>query len=265
MKRLLLIACSIIISITALAQSQDKPATETVAPKHRLGLVNEYKIKPGMMTEFLAWAKSEALPLFVKAGIKESYFFTNVYGDRDIVTVTEVHDNFAAIKARNEAFAKNNSPEALAALTAGGNRYIEHTRTFVVEAMPELSWRNPNLKTIPPYFSVTIRHIAPTRGRDYEAYLKNDWLPLVKKADTNGMVVSRMRYGGDPNQYTVFTPVNDLTELDQPNKIAQMIGAENVAKVQQKLVGIVERTETRILRLRTDISILPAQNLAEKK
>ena len=59
--------------------------------------------------------------------------------------------------------------------------------------------------------------------------------------------------------------MSDLTELDQPSKITQMIGAEAVAKIQQKLTGIVERTEIRILRLRADISILPAQNLAEKK
>ena len=264
MKRLLLIASFIIISVAALAQSQDKPAA-TTAPKNRIGLVNEYTVKPGMMTEYLAWAKKEALPLFIKGGVKEAYFFTSVFGDRAVTTFTEVHDNFAAIKARNEAFAKNNTPEALAALTAGANRYIEHTRTFIVEMMPELSWRNPNLKSLPPYFSVQVQHIAPLRGRDYEAYIKNDWLPLVKKAETNGRVVSRMRFGGTPNQYTTFVPLNDLTDLDQPNKIAQMIGAENVAKLQQKLVGIVLSTESHIVRLRADISILPAQNLAEKK
>ncbi len=263
MKRLFLFACSIVISVTVLAQT--KPATEPAAPKHRIGLVNEHTIKPGMMTEFLAWAKNEALPLYVKAGIKEAYFFTRLYGDRDLVSFTEVHDSFAALKARNEAFGKNNSHEALAALTAGANRYIEHTLTFIVEMLPELSWRNPNLKGIPSYLSMTIRHIAPMRGRDYEAFLKNDWLPLVKKAETNGLVVSRTRYGGDPNQYTHFMPVNDLADLDQPGKLAQVVGAETVAKVQQKLIGIVERTETRILRLRADISILPTPILAEKK
>jgi hypothetical protein len=265
MKRFLLLACSIILSVTVLAQSQSKPAAETAAPKHRIGLVNEYTIKPGMMTEFLAWAKNEALPLYIKAGIKESYFFTHVYGDRAIATVTEVHDNFAALKARNDAFGKNNSPEALAALTAGGNRYIEHTRTFIVESLPELSWRNPKMQGIAPYTIMTYLYIAPQRRQDYEAFLKNDWLPLVKKADTNGLVVSRLRYGGDPNQYAVFTRVDDLTELDQPRKIGQVVGAENLAKIQQKLVGIVLRTENRILRLRTDISILPTPNLAEKK
>lgn len=263
MNRLLLFACSIIISVTVLAQN--KPAAETAAPQHRIGLVNEYTIKPGMMNEYLEWAKKEALPLYIKAGIKEAYFFTTVFGDRAITTFTEMHDSFAALKARNEAFSKNNSPEALAALTAGANRYIEHTRTFIIESLPELSWRNPNLKSIPPYFRVITRHLMPQRGRDYEAWLKNDWLPLVKKSDSNGLVVSRMRYGGALNQYTDFTPINDLTDLDQPSKITQMIGAEAVAQIQQKLVGLVERTESRILRLRADISILPTPTVAEKK
>ena len=262
MKRFLLFACSIVISVAALAQN--KPA-ETAAPKHRLGLVNEYTIKPGMMNEFLEWAKSDSLPLYVKAGIKELYFFTNVYGDRAIVTVTEVHDSFATIKARNEAFTKNNSAEVRAAWGAKAGGYIEHTRTFIVETLPELSWRNPKMQGIAPYTVLTYLYIAPQRRRDYEAFLKNDWLPLVKKAETNGLVVSRLRYGGDPGQYAVFTRVDDLTELDQPSKITQAVGAEAMTKIQQKIVGVVLRTENRILRLRADISILPAPTLAEKK
>ena len=59
--------------------------------------------------------------------------------------------------------------------------------------------------------------------------------------------------------------MNDLTDLDQPSKITQAMGAEAMAKVQQKVVGIVVGTENRILRLRPENSILPAQNLAEKK
>ena len=245
------------------AQNNNAKPAETAAPKHRLGLVNEYTIRPGLMNEYLEWAKNEARPLYVKAGIKEAYFFTQVYGDRAITTFTEVHDSFAALKARNEAFNKNNSPEALAALSAGANRYIEHTRTFIVETLPELSWRNPKLSSPPPYYLVTTRFVAPQRGRDYEAYLKNDWLPLVKKADANGLLASRNRFGGE-GQYTIFTPVNDLADLDQPNPVTRMLGAEAVAKVQQKLVGIVQRTETRVLRLRPEISIIPAPATATK-
>lgn len=102
------------------------------------------------------------------------------------------------------------------------------------------------------------------RGRDYEAYIKNEWLPLVKKADANGLIISRVRYGGEMGHYAAFTPVNDLTELDQPSKLTQVIGAETLNKVQQKLAGIVARSENRILRLRAELSVLPTPDAAAK-
>ena len=245
------------------SQNSSQPSTE--APKHRLIFVSEYTIKPGMMGEFLAWAKNEARPLYFKAGIKEGYFFTSVYGDTSIATFAEVHDDFAALKARNEAFSKNNSPEALAAQTAGANRFIVHTHTYIAQSLPELSWRNPKLSGLPPYLVLTHRWITPGRTREYEDFEKNDYLPLVKKAEGNGRTVSRIRFGSSPNEYYQFTPIYDLVELDQPPKVTQMIGADNLAKLNQKLVGLVQRTETTILRLRPELSILPQPATAEKK
>jgi len=48
----------------------------------------------------------------------------------------EIHGSFAALKKRNAAYDKNNGPEALAALSAGANRYIKHTRPYIVETLP---------------------------------------------------------------------------------------------------------------------------------
>ena len=245
------------------SQNSSQPTSE--APKHRLIFVSEYTIKPGMMGEFLAWAKNEARPLFVKAGIKEAYAFTSVYGDLSIATLAEVHDDFAALKARNEAFVKNNSPEALAALTAGGNRFIEHTHTYIAQSLPELSWRNPKLNGLPPYLVLTHRWITPGHAREYEDFVKNESLPLIKKAEGNGQTVSRLRFGSSPLEYFIFTPLYDLVELDQPSKLEKMMGADNLAKLYQKLAAVTQRTEVTILRLRPENSILPQPMTAEKK
>lgn len=245
------------------AQNNAKPAD---APKRRLGLVNEFTIKQGMMTPYLEWAQKEARPLYVKAGVKEGYFFTNLYdtASRNVVTLIEVHDSFAAIRARNEAFNKNNSKESLDAWSAKAREFIEDTHTYIVETLPEVSWTNPKFKTPSLYYQVIDRYIATQRGRDYEAYLKNDYLPVAKKADTNGILVSRLRFGGEAGHYIVFSPFNDLTELDQPSKINQALGADGLAKMQQKLIGIVQRSENRILRLRPEISIIPVPTTATK-
>ena len=266
LKKLSLVLTMLFLSVTGLAQSSDAKPAEA-APQRLLGLVNEYTIKPGMMTAYLQWAEKEAIPLYHKAGIKEAYFFTNIYdsAERSIVTFIEVHPSFAAIKARNEAFTRNNSQEARAAWSAKAPEFIESTRAYIVEGLPEISWRNPNLKKASLYYVVTERYIAPFRGRDYEAYLKNDYLPLVKKANGNGITVTRLRYGGEMGHYYVFSGVDDLTELDQPSKITAAAGGQDaVQKMMQKLIGVVQRSESRILRLRTELSIIPEPARAAK-
>lgn len=247
------------------AQNNAKPA-DTAPKRPRIGVVGEYTVRPGMMTAYLESAKKDGQPLYIKAGVKEAYFFTNLYGpDRNIVTLIEVHDSFAAYKARNEAFNKNNSKEALDVWSAKVREFITDQRLYIVDELDELSWMNPKLKSPPLYWVVTERFIAPFRGRDYEAYLKNEWLPLVKKADANGTMVSRLRFGGDTGHYFAVGFANDLAEFDQPSKITQAAGgADAIAKMQQKLVGIVQRSETRTLRLRSELSIIPEPTTAAK-
>jgi hypothetical protein len=243
------------------APSNNAPSgnVQSGAPKHRIVMLSELTIKPGMMNEFLEWAKKDALPLFVKAGIKESYLFTNIYGgDRQVVVMAEVHDSFAAIKARNEAFNKNNGPEAVAAFAAQANKYVADWRTSITETLPELSWRNPKRSAPPRYFVAVRRTIDPFRGPDYESYLKHEYLPLVKKTEAS-LTISRTRFGSDANEYRFLWALDDLADLDQGNAVVRLVGAATLRKQQQKaLAGIVLHTETRVLRLREDISIIPA-------
>jgi hypothetical protein len=260
------LACAALLCTGGLQKNLAQNNQANAAPR-RLGLVNEYTIKQGMMGAYLQLAEKEGRPLYLKAGIKEAYFFTNLYdtASRNVVTLVEMHDSFAAIRARNEAFTKNNSQEARDAWGTKVREFITDTRTSMVEGLPDLTWVNPKLKSPALYYNVVERFVALGRARDYEAYLKNDYLPLVKKADANGIVVSRLRYGGEFEHYFVFSPVVDLTELDQPSKITQAAGgADAMAKMQQKLVGVVQRSENRILRLQPQLSIIPAASTAAK-
>jgi hypothetical protein len=261
-KSLFLVVAFAFLSVNAFAQT-----TKPAVPQRKLGVVNEYTVKPGMMTPYLQWVEKDVYPMFVKAGIKESYLLTNVYAaaSRNIVTHLEVHDSFAAIRARNDAFTKNNSKEALDAYQAKAREFVQETHSYVIEFLPDASWMNPKLKTLPLYWMVTERFIHYGRARDYEAYVKNDWLPLEKKADSHGRQLARLRYGGDASHYFSFGFVNDLTDLDQPGKTTQAAGGPDaMTKIQQKLEGIVRHSETRILRLRPECSILPASMTAAK-
>lgn len=115
------------------------------------------------------------------------------------------------------------------------------------------------------HYCLLRRWLAPFREPDYENYLKNEWLPLLKKADGPGIAVSRYRFGGEEGIYKVLSPVYDLAELDGPGPLQKSVGQEAVQKLRQKsLTGVVVRSETRVLQLRPEFSILPAPNAAAK-
>ncbi len=256
--------CAALLALLGVA-GLDRGSAQNTETKRRIGLANEYTIKPGMMREYLEWSRKEARPLYLKAGVKEAYFATVLYGDSGLAMRIEIHDSFAALKERNTAFEKNNSPEALAALRAGANRYIQRTRAYIQETLPELSWRNPKRQDLPLYLVMMRRWIAPFREPDYENYLKHDYLPLLKKADGAGLIVNRVRFGDESGVYHALIPIYDLAEFDSPPPVPKSIGQEAFRKLQQKgLAGVVERSETRVLQVRPELCILPAPNAAAK-
>ena len=66
-------------------------------------------------------------------------------------------------------------------------------------------------------------------------------------------------------KYRFLWALDDLADLDQGNAVVRLVGVEALRKQQQKaLAGIVLHTEVKVLRLRTEISILPAPTTAAK-
>ena len=256
--------CAALLALICVA-GLDRGSAQTANTKPRIFLITEYTIKAGMMPEYLEWSQKEARPLYLKAGVKEAYVYTTFYGEAGQVARVEVHDSFAALKERDAAFNKNNSQEALSAWRRGVGRYIEPGRAFIAETRPELSWLNPKQKGPSPYVALFRRWIAPFRDSDYENYLKNDYLPLLKKADGAGIIVSRARFGDEVDVYNVAAPIYDLAEFDSPPPAVKSIGQEAYRKLQQKgLTGVVVRGETRVLQLRPELSIIPGQSAAGK-
>jgi len=65
--------------------------------------------------------------------------------------------------------------------------------------------------------------------------------------------------------YHVFAPIYDLAEFDSPGPAPKSIGQEAYRKLQQKaLTGVVVRSETRVMQLRPELSVIPGQSAATK-
>lgn len=82
----------------------------------------------------------------------------------------------------------------------------------------------------------------------------------MQKSELTAQIASAISYG-DEAQTFVATPIADLSELAKPNPVTKVMNADELAKLQQqKLTGVVTRTESFILRFWEDLSISTKQS-----
>jgi hypothetical protein len=100
---------------------------------------------------------------------------------------------------------------------------------------------------------------VPNHNNDYENYIKNDYLPVMKQAQVS-YLVSQTIFGGDPNEYVTLTLRESFTDLAKGPVIVQVLGQEGADKLLQKLpAGTVSQLDRSISRFVPELSIMPAE------
>jgi hypothetical protein len=114
-----------------------------------------------------------------------------------------------------------------------------------------------------PKFAIVARMtIARGRQLEFETYIKDYYLNVVKKSGALGYSLSNVIYGGNPLDYVSVTYFNSFAELEKNdpgrNSVAtRAVGAEAVQKNVNRLNGVMIDYERNILRFRPELSILP--------
>jgi hypothetical protein len=113
-------------------------------------------------------------------------------------------------------------------------------------------------RTGPPKMAVvTFVHVAPNRNNDFENYLKNDFVPVMRQAGVN-YLVSQTIFGGNGNEYIALTMRDSFADLDKGPVHVQVLGQEGAQKLMQKMpAGAVMNLERSIARFVPELSIMP--------
>ena len=117
-------------------------------------------------------------------------------------------------------------------------------RTFAVQDRAELSMPPaPSAKIVAAILAdVTI---VSGHQQQYEAYLKDDLLPLLKKDKAVGFVVSRTVFGGNANEYHEVTYLTSFADIDKGPAQARLLNPTERAAMAAKInphVANVSRT-----------------------
>jgi hypothetical protein len=136
--------------------------------------------------------------------------------------------------------------DKLAALTVS-------RRTFAVQDRAELSIpRAADAKVV----AAILTDITVLGGHadQYEAFIKNDMLPVLKKAKVIGSSVSRTVFGGNANEYHSLLYLDSFAEIDKGPPQVRVLGEAGAQALLAKLAPHVATVERTILRYVPDLS-----------
>jgi hypothetical protein len=225
------------------AQGQGTQTQPAQTPTPERVSVTIISVKPEMVTEFENFIKSETNPPLIKAGAKwREVWRTGTFGDVFEYVVVAPIDSFAQYDGPSP-LEKALGKDGLEAWRTKRGRLVNSVRTMVLVSKPELTYEG-KMAGPPKYAVVNFVHVAPGRTTEYENFIKNELLPVMKRADVPGYWVNQTLMGGDPNQYVTLTLHDSYADLEKGLPSVRVLGAEGSVKLYQKLpAGVVMHVE----------------------
>jgi len=265
MKRLLWVSLAAVVVVflalvlpRALAQgtarSSQAPVAATAAPQRNWYSVQIVTVRPESMNEFVEFQKSQTIPMLQRAGVKKRDVWQGgaPFGDGGSYAFVAPIDKFAEY---------DQDPAALRVLGAEAGRVYQEknrkmlasSRRFAVQDRAELSIL-PAAGFKPKAGVLTLTTIVPGHAADYEAYLKNDLLPVNQRGNVKGYLVSRTTFGGDPNEYALMQLIDSYAEIDKGPATTRVLGEAGARQLTAKGAPHVASQRRELLRYVPELS-----------
>jgi hypothetical protein len=261
----LLAATAVAPDVTAQGQNQTQNKAGAQAPAGPTFMhVQVSRVKPDLSAEWSEFMKSETLPALQKAGVKtRDVWVSAVFGEYyEFVTVTPI-DSFAQYDGPNP-IARALGQDGARAYAAKLSRMVTSRHGYVLQARPDLSVMGKGDE--PPKLGVVswIR-IAPGRTTEFENFVKNEVLPVVRKAELKGYYVSQVMLGGNANEYVALALDENFADIGKGDPFVRVLGPDGAAKFRQKIAGLVVNVERSVYRYVPDLSrTQPTQKAANQ-
>jgi hypothetical protein len=225
--------------VLQIIREEIKAGRATAHEKYEAGYVKAYK----------AAKRAPYLAMSALTGPSEAWFIVSF-------------PSYAALEKETDATAKDATLSAeLERLDEGDAAYRTGGRTMIAEYKPELSYHARGDFSGVHYIEVTIVHVRPGHGREYE-----ELVSASKKAHEQANVdehfgVYEVASGMPTGTYVVFAGLNSLAELDSDphgQGYRDAVGDEGRAKMQKLIADSVVAVDRMVFQFSPRMSNPPA-------
>ena len=232
----------------------EQPAAAAAAPQRNWYTVSIFTVKPDRAREFVEVMKSQTIPMQQKGGVasRDTWQGGAPFGDAYTYAVVTPMSKFADYDQPPLA-TRILGAEGARAYTDKLNAMIVSRRTLGIQDRAELSiMPAANAKIV----GAILQDVTVISGHaeQYEAYIKNDVLPVLKKGNVVGLAVSRTVFGGNANEYHMLTFLDSFAEIDKGPAQVRVLGQPAAAALAAKGAAHIANIERTILRHVPDLS-----------
>jgi hypothetical protein len=113
-------------------------------------------------------------------------------------------------------------------------------------------------------YRMGIMHINPGMGPQFDALVKNELIPALRKAGVQEFGVWKTAMLGKPGTCVIASPIGSLKELDGPNPLVKALGQKGAADLSAKMTPLVTSEQVFIANMRPDLGMETAPGYAPK-
>ena len=218
--------------------------------------VTVVRVKPDMIDAWADFQAKRTIPAIKKAGTTQRDVYQSIYG---------AAGEYRIVTPMSKLADRDNteSPIVRALGAAGAKEYNDTLRkmlvsstTTIIQGMADASF-DPSPNAIHPILVLTVNHVAPGRAGDYLGLLNGEILAANKKGMAKRYLVSRVTFGGDPNEFRQASFEDKFAALDGDSPVVRGIGQDAVTKLGQKSAGIVLSAQRTVWLRMANLSFRP--------
>ena len=241
-----LVGASVVYSARVVAQ-QPAPTRSSVTV---------VRVKPDMIDAWVDFQAKRTLPAIKKAGTTQRDVYQSIYGTAGEYRIVTPMSKFAdrdnpqgpIVRALGEAGAKEYNDTL--------RKMLVSTATTIIQSVADASF-DPSPNAIYPLLVLTVNHVAPGRAGDYLGLLQGDILAANKKGMAKRYLVSRVTFGGDPNEFRMASFEDKFAALDGDSPVVRGIGQDAATKLGQRSAGIVLSSQRTVWLRMANLSFRP--------
>ena len=210
--------------------------------------IDTVQVKPEMWNEYRDIERDEVIPALRKSGVRSrAAWRTAEFGSTYEVVLARPIDNFADYDA-GDSFSRVFGPREAERLRERLRRTLVSRESAALLQRSDLSVS----ETGHPFAVVTTLTVAPGRGGEYEAFLR-ETLPQVQKAGISFGVYQRVY--GQPTAWLLVQNFDTLADLAQPpGGLFRTFGQEGADQRISQLAGILTSVERKVFRFDPELS-----------